>query len=54
MTPVASMLCHRSKVCVSGINPLIANSDGGIAVFVAINMAADDDNPIAHTEHVPK
>lgn len=48
------MLCHKNRVCVSGISPLIANSDGGIDDLVAISIAADDESPIAHTAPRPR
>jgi len=53
-TAVVAMLCHKNSVRVSGINPLIANSDGGIDDLVAISIAADDDRPIAHTAPRPR
>ena len=53
-TAVIAMLCHRNRVRVSGISPLMANSDGGIADLVAISMAADDDSPMAHTAPEPE
>ena len=53
MTAVASRLCHSSSVCVRGIKPLMANNAGGIDDLVAISIAADEDNPIAHTDPLP-
>src|SRR5438477_597205 len=44
-TAVVTMLGHRNSVCVSGIRPVMASSDGGIEVFVAINIAADEESP---------
>ncbi len=49
-----SRLGQRKIVWVSGISPLIANSDGGIALYVAIISAADDDSPIAQTAPSPR
>src|SRR5258708_25424894 len=51
---VVAMLCHKKSVCVSGISPLMLNSDAGIALFVAISIAAEDDSPIAHTPPSPR
>jgi hypothetical protein len=53
-TSAVNMLCHRNKVWVSGMSPLMANRDGGREDFVAISMAAEDDNPSAHTEQLPR
>jgi hypothetical protein len=43
------MLCHKKSVCVSGISPLMLNNVAGIALFVAISIAAEDDD-LAPTE----
>ena len=51
---VVAMLCQRNRVCVSGINPLMVNSVGGMADLVAISMAAEDDSPIAQTAPRPR
>ena len=48
------MLCQRKSVCVSGISPLMLNNDGGIEDLVAISIAAEEDNPIAHTAPSPR
>ena len=53
MTAV-TMLCQRNKVWVSGMSPLMANSEGGMADLVAISIAAEDERPSAHTEQVPR
>ena len=48
------MLGHKKSVWVSGMSPLILNSEGGIADFVAISIAAEDDSPMAQTAPRPR
>jgi hypothetical protein len=53
-TAVVAMLCDKKSVCVRGISPLIAKSDGGIDDLVAISIAADDESPMAQTAPRPR
>src|ERR1700676_991694 len=51
---VVTKLGQRKIVCESGMIPLIASSEGGIAAFVAMSIAADDESPIAQVTPSPR
>jgi len=49
-----SSLCQVKIVWVNGIRPLILKSSGGIDPLEAINRAADEESPSAHTLPTPR
>ena len=53
-TAVSAIDCHRKIVCVNGMTPVIASNAGGMLAGFACSCAAEDDNPIAHTDPMPR
>jgi hypothetical protein len=51
---VSAQDCHRKIVCSNGITPVIASNAGGMLPGFAWSCAAEDDNPIAHTDPIPR